>query len=178
MVCELSFTPGPLTLISDILRRRAMLCSLRVLLWCTMAQWAVRKPPPVVLLYNLESQGQLLTIVDPDLLETLGTMAKRASLWEASVRDAFHGPPENLDSLIDVNTLRKLLGEAKRIPVFLPLEQKVVAALEDGGNRYCLCRGPNDGSFMVMCDVCDQWFHGGCVNVKVRQDKAPLSIFL
>eukprot|EP00752_Nemacystus_decipiens_P009884 g8817.t1 len=145
---------------------RAMLCSLRVLLWCTMAQWAVRKPPSVILLYDLVSQGQQLTLVDHDLLDTLGNMAKRASLWEASVRDAFRGPAENTDSLIDVDTLQKLLEEAKHIPVLLSLEPKVVAALDDGGNRYCLCRGPNDGTFMVQCDDCDQWFHGSCVNVK------------
>lgn len=144
-----------------------MLCSLRVLLWCTMAQWAVRKPPSVILLYDLVSQGQLLTQVDEDLLETLGTMAKRASQWEASVRDAFRGPAEKVEGLIDVDTLRKLLDQAKHIPVLLPLEPKVVAALDDGGNRYCLCRGPNDGTFMVECDDCDQWFHGSCVNLKV-----------
>eukprot|EP00903_Cladosiphon_okamuranus_P013909 g12937.t1 len=145
---------------------RAMLCSLRVLLWCTMAQWAVRKPPSVILLYDLVSQGQQLTQVDHELLETLGGMAKRASLWEASVRDAFRGPAENTDSLIDVGTLQRLLEEAKHIPVLLSLEPKVVAALDDGGNRYCLCRGPNDGTFMVQCDDCDQWFHGSCVNLK------------
>lgn len=154
----------------DLRRRRAMLCSLRVLLWCTMAQWAVRKPPSVILLYDLVSQGQLLTQVDDDLLETLGTMAKRASQWEASVRDAFRGPADKVEGLIDVDTLRKLLDQAKHIPVLLPLEPKVVAALDDGGNRYCLCRGPNDGTFMVECDDCDQWFHGSCVNLKVRRN--------
>lgn len=146
-----------------------MLCSLRVLLWCTMAQWAVRKPPSVILLYDLVSQGQQLTQVDHDLLETLGTMARRASLWEASVRDAFRAQPDNASSPIDVATLRNLLAEAKRIPVSLSLEPKVVAALEDGGNRYCLCRGPNDGSFMVGCDTCEEWFHGLCVNLKVSK---------
>lgn len=135
-----------------------------------MAQWAVRKPPSVILLYDLVSQGQLLTQVDDDLLETLGTMAKRASQWEASVRDAFRGPAEKVEGLIDVDTLRKLLDQAKHIPVLLPLEPKVVAALDDGGNRYCLCRGPNDGTFMVECDDCDQWFHGSCVNLKVRHN--------
>lgn len=146
---------------------RAMLCSLRVLLWCTMAQWAVRKPPSVILLYDLVSQGQQLTQVDHDLLETLGNMARRASLWEASVRDAFRAPADITSTPIDLITLRKLLDEAKHIPVLLSLEPKVVAALDDGGNRYCLCRGPNDGSFMVGCDTCEEWFHGACVKLKV-----------
>lgn len=147
---------------------RTMLSSLRILLWCTMAQWAVRKPPSVGLLYDLVSQGQLLSSVDDDLLETLGTMARRASLWEASVREVFSAPPENNTSPIDVGTLQRLLADAKHIPVQLALESKVMAALDDGGNRYCLCRGPNDGSFMVGCDSCEEWFHGACVRLKVR----------
>lgn len=132
-----------------------------------MAQWAVRKPPSVILLYDLVSQGQQLTQVDHDLLETLGNMARRASLWEASVRDAFRAPADITSTPIDLITLRKLLDEAKHIPVLLSLEPKVVAALDDGGNRYCLCRGPNDGSFMVGCDTCEEWFHGACVKLKV-----------
>ncbi|KAH3824093.1 hypothetical protein DPMN_125921 [Dreissena polymorpha] len=30
---------------------------------------------------------------------------------------------------------------------------------------YCMCRGVDDGSFMVACDVCEEWFHGKCVGV-------------
>lgn len=133
-----------------------------------MAQWAVRKPPQVFLLYDLVAQGRQLTQVDHHLLETLENMANRASMWEESVRKAFRVTVGNPDSAISLGTLRKLLGEAKHIPVLLPLEAKVSAALDDGGNRYCLCRGPNDGSFMVACDVCQQWFHGECVNLKVK----------
>ncbi|XP_063963171.1 uncharacterized protein LOC135156056 [Lytechinus pictus] len=31
--------------------------------------------------------------------------------------------------------------------------------------RYCYCRTPDDGSFMIQCDGCDEWFHGACVGV-------------
>ena len=30
---------------------------------------------------------------------------------------------------------------------------------------YCFCKGPDDGSFMIQCDGCDEWFHGNCVGV-------------
>lgn len=30
---------------------------------------------------------------------------------------------------------------------------------------YCLCREPDDGSFMIACDKCDEWYHGGCIGV-------------
>ncbi|CAM9199677.1 unnamed protein product [Discosporangium mesarthrocarpum] len=150
---------------------RAMLCNLRVLLWCTMAQWAVRRPPMVTLLYDLVSQGQQLTQVDQELLETLGSMTTRASVWEAEVRRAFRAPDHDPNSPINPQTLNKLLADAKGIPLQMPLEAKVVAAKEDGGLRYCLCRGPNDGTFMVCCDKCNGWFHGACVNIKEKNTK-------
>lgn len=30
---------------------------------------------------------------------------------------------------------------------------------------YCLCRGPDDGSVMLCCDMCDEWFHCRCVQI-------------
>ncbi|KAI0130141.1 hypothetical protein BJ170DRAFT_302606 [Xylariales sp. AK1849] len=30
---------------------------------------------------------------------------------------------------------------------------------------YCLCRGPDDHRWMISCDVCEDWFHGECVNI-------------
>ncbi|CAL1539070.1 unnamed protein product [Lymnaea stagnalis] len=35
---------------------------------------------------------------------------------------------------------------------------------------YCLCRLPYDETrFMIECDVCKDWFHGGCVNIQEHQ---------
>uniref|UniRef100_A0A2C9LBX7 PHD-type domain-containing protein n=1 Tax=Biomphalaria glabrata TaxID=6526 RepID=A0A2C9LBX7_BIOGL len=35
---------------------------------------------------------------------------------------------------------------------------------------YCLCRMPYDETrFMIECDVCKDWFHGGCVGVQEHQ---------
>ncbi|KAI1825814.1 hypothetical protein F4861DRAFT_152228 [Xylaria intraflava] len=30
---------------------------------------------------------------------------------------------------------------------------------------YCLCRGPDDHRWMISCDVCEDWFHGECVDL-------------
>lgn len=30
---------------------------------------------------------------------------------------------------------------------------------------YCFCRKPYDGSFMIQCDGCAEWYHGRCVNL-------------
>ena len=33
------------------------------------------------------------------------------------------------------------------------------------GKVYCLCRKPDDGSLMIQCDQCDNWYHGLCVGI-------------
>ncbi|KAI3649744.1 hypothetical protein MP228_005376 [Amoeboaphelidium protococcarum] len=30
---------------------------------------------------------------------------------------------------------------------------------------YCICKQEDDGSFMINCDNCSQWFHGRCVSI-------------
>jgi hypothetical protein len=37
--------------------------------------------------------------------------------------------------------------------------------LEDDTELYCTCRKPWQGRFMIMCDFCEEWYHGTCVNI-------------
>ncbi len=32
-------------------------------------------------------------------------------------------------------------------------------------DTFCLCNRPDDGSFMIQCDHCKEWYHGRCVNL-------------
>jgi hypothetical protein len=43
------------------------------------------------------------------------------------------------------------------------LRTQAKSAVEDKGQRYCVCLGPNDGRWMIGCDECEDWFHGGYV---------------
>lgn len=36
---------------------------------------------------------------------------------------------------------------------------------ETDNGPYCICRGPDDHRWMIGCDVCEDWFHGECVNL-------------
>lgn len=34
---------------------------------------------------------------------------------------------------------------------------------------WCICRQPHNNRFMICCDVCEDWFHGKCVNITKAQ---------
>ena len=37
---------------------------------------------------------------------------------------------------------------------------------EDGGREiFCVCRKGDDGSLMIQCDECLEWYHGSCVGI-------------
>ncbi|KAK3093065.1 hypothetical protein FSP39_010650 [Pinctada imbricata] len=44
-------------------------------------------------------------------------------------------------------------------------------------NQFCLCRGPDVGTFMIQCLECREWYHGTCVNVTPEQAKC-IDIYL
>jgi hypothetical protein len=36
---------------------------------------------------------------------------------------------------------------------------------DDEGSLFCICRSPEEYGFMIACDKCNEWFHGGCVGL-------------
>ncbi|KAK3105395.1 hypothetical protein FSP39_024200 [Pinctada imbricata] len=32
-------------------------------------------------------------------------------------------------------------------------------------SQFCLCRGPDDGTLMIQCEECREWYHGACVGI-------------
>lgn len=39
----------------------------------------------------------------------------------------------------------------------------------DDDNLYCICKKPDNGTFMIGCDgPCEDWFHGKCVGIQER----------
>ena len=42
----------------------------------------------------------------------------------------------------------------------------------DPNEQFCICRGPDDHSWMIACDGgCDDWFHGRCVDMDEKDGK-------
>lgn len=52
--------------------------------------------------------------------------------------------------------------------VTLLLTQKKI---EQPESLYCVCRQKDDGTFMICCDECSDWFHGKCVGILERDAK-------
>jgi hypothetical protein len=40
---------------------------------------------------------------------------------------------------------------------------------DDLAGPYCLCRGGDDGSAMVECEVCAEWFHAACLGLGAKE---------
>jgi hypothetical protein len=43
---------------------------------------------------------------------------------------------------------------------------------------HCLCREGDDGSAMVCCDSCEQWFHTRCVGIRRKKDLDALDAYV
>ena len=42
---------------------------------------------------------------------------------------------------------------------------------DESGDVYCICRKPDDHTWMIGCDGgCEDWFHGRCVNISQRDE--------
>ena len=58
------------------------------------------------------------------------------------------------------------MGELARFPTLgqrspdKPVTQRI--------HVYCICRLTDDGSEMIQCSTCDEWFHTFCVNIDTR----------
>lgn len=42
---------------------------------------------------------------------------------------------------------------------------------------YCTCRSPDDGTWMINCEACDEWFHGRCINL-LESDGYKIDVFI
>jgi hypothetical protein len=68
---------------------------------------------------------------------------------------------------VNVNHDRMKKCRMKEFPTWILREQESCRKGADEANLpiYCVCRGMDDGSYMIACDWCEEWFHGRCVGV-------------
>jgi hypothetical protein len=39
---------------------------------------------------------------------------------------------------------------------------------EEMSEQYCTCRGSDDGTGMIQCDGCEEWYHGRCIGIEAE----------
>ena len=100
----------------------------------------------------------------------------------ASGVDEAEGSPSEDDEKSDHHESEKSSSKKKEPAVNDDEEQKrkgkivakapeVVSADASGPVVYCLCRAEDDGSMMILCETCEDWFHPRCVGLTIRAAK-------
>jgi hypothetical protein len=134
--------------------------------------------------YDLKTYTQSYSVGDPVYILDTSTPKGKCS----KLRPKWKGPGLIVRKITDylykvmlrkrletINHDRMKPCRDKNLPVWLT-KQKTI--LEENTNTvrcpsemtkkkslFCLCRGPDDGTFMIQCQECREWYHGSCVNV-------------
>ena len=57
----------------------------------------------------------------------------------------------------------------RKIPSWILKTQKSIQKHES--RKSCICDKPDDGTFMVQCDLCHEWYHTRCLNISRNKAK-------
>ena len=63
--------------------------------------------------------------------------------------------------------LKPFRGES---PSWIKKEEKRIQ--EQAKEIFCICRQPDDGTLMVQCEICLEWFHCHCLGITKTKDRA------
>lgn len=66
--------------------------------------------------------------------------------------------------IITMNHDRMKICRGRQLPEWIQKHVDKVP-VDTNNAQFCICRGPDTGSFMIQCD----WFHGSCVKDKNLQ---------
>ena len=104
-------------------------------------------------------QGEKLRI-SSDELKVLRSAIRSARGWLCRVKRSKFDQGETSSSDVE-----DLIDEHDSLDLALPEE---VQKLKQAMKGYCICRRPYEG-FMIGCDDCEEWYHGGCIGISEAQ---------
>ncbi|GMH92547.1 hypothetical protein TrVE_jg14091 [Triparma verrucosa] len=132
--------------------------------WAFMCLETLKKRPKLEELRALSAKAEGIAFSDDRAIVQVRTFLKRASDLSSSIKNIMQ-PSTSSKSLFNTNALKILIQQTLVVPVEIPETAKATACIEDGGHRYCVCGGASDGRFMLVCEKCEVWCHGTCMNV-------------
>ena len=148
------------------------------LAWCYYTMGVVARKPHAEELREIVEKGELIDWVDDRGLRICKNFYLRTTSFIKKARKALMAVPGEMRGY-DIGLLQQHAQVGKQIPMKIPQTLQLVNTIEDEGKRYCLCGGPSDGSFMLNCDECDGWFHGGCLRVtKTTGELLEVSVWI
>lgn len=129
------------------------------------------KRPKATDILALVREGGKLKLPDEKGLRMMKSMAQRATSWNSKASRLLMPVPGEKRPY-DMKELKNILAMADDIPLRMRLEPRLLAVIEDNGERHCICGGPSDGRMMLCCDKCDNWFHGHCVGLTTEESNS------
>ena len=111
--------------------------------------------------------------------KTASAVSKKGSILPAKTgnkkrkleSDSLEGTPSSKRSATPVSSRASKTPAANRkqssTPAGASSSPAPAGAGADGGDVFCICRRPDDHTWMIGCDGgCEDWFHGNCVSIK------------
>ncbi|KAJ3229655.1 hypothetical protein HDU81_005189 [Chytriomyces hyalinus] len=107
-----------------------------------------------------DSDGRMMSLIEETDAHTDSTDQEPANESEGGPDGGSAVATFSADSNTSKVNAKRLVRELKQ-----PYNEK-------GERVYCICRGVDDGKFMIQCDTCKDWYHGACVDISERQGRA------
>lgn len=132
--------------------------------WTSLAMSTLAKRSSLKEVEHVLNSASAIAVVDEKAIKMLKSMVQRTAVWQVKVRKAL-APKPGETRPFSMDVLNSLDCGSPDHPFDVPETFCLASAIEDKGHRHCFCGGANDGTFMLGCDKCDEWFHGRCVHI-------------
>ena len=136
----------------------------RCMCWASLAMSTLAKKSTLKEIQHVMTTCSSITLSDEKTIRMLKSMMQRTYQWQVKARKALTPKPGETRPF-NIDVLNSLDFGSSALPFEVPETTCLANAIEDKGCRHCLCGGANDGTFMLGCDKCEEWFHGRCVGV-------------
>lgn len=132
--------------------------------WASLAMSTLAKRSSLKEIQHVLNSAAAIALADEKAIKMLKSIVQRTTVWQLKVRKAL-APKPGETKPISMDLLNGLDDGSPDLPFEIPETFCLASAIEDKGHRHCICGGANDGTFMLGCDKCEEWFHGRCVGI-------------